>query len=219
MFTLQIVGNAYVPLTVWSDLKQFTSEKAWRRISVGGLVAEWYGGGERKWGSDCCVRLWYCKPCCGTPGYWLCYVNTHWFSCVCHFGRVTIYFPRGWGLFPRAPLHSTPPPPPPGIHTHARTYRGNKQTNKHTSLWTQVQIQIRVLIISELIHTWTLPYAALYPFASLCFSPLLFLVAAYHPSSQLPLSSYRCTAILPHLYLLIHSPSFFPPPDCGLSAL
>lgn len=46
MFTLQIVGNAYVPLTVWSDLKQFTSEKAWRHISVGGLVAEWYGGGR-----------------------------------------------------------------------------------------------------------------------------------------------------------------------------
>lgn len=44
MFTLQIVGNAYVRLTVWSDLKQFTSEKAWRRISVGGLLAEWYGG-------------------------------------------------------------------------------------------------------------------------------------------------------------------------------
>lgn len=128
MFTLQIVGNAYVCLTVWSDLKQFTSEKAWRRISVGGLVAEWYGG-ERKWGSDCCVRLWYCKPCCGTPGYWLSYVNTHWFSCVCHFGRVAIYFPRGWGLFPRAPLHSTPPPPPPGIHTHARIGETNKQTN------------------------------------------------------------------------------------------
>lgn len=130
MFTLQIVGNAYVCLTVWSDLKQFTSEKAWRRISVGGLVAEWYGG-ERKWGSDCCVRLWYCKPCCGTPGYWLSYVNTHWFSCVCHFGRVAIYFPRGWGLFPRAPLHSTPPPPP-SWHPHTRAHVSGKQTNKQT---------------------------------------------------------------------------------------
>lgn len=166
MFTLQIVGNAYVRLTVWSDLKQFTSEKASR--SVDSLLSD--TGGKRKWGSDCCVRLWYCKPCCGTPGYWLSYVNTHWFSCVCHFGRVAIYFPRGWGLFPRAPLHSTPPPPPPGTHTHTHTHARNKQTNKHTSLWTQVQIQIRVLIISELIHTWTLPYTLSFRF-SLFFTP------------------------------------------------
>lgn len=53
MFTLQIVGNAYVRLTVWSDLKQFTSEKASR--SVDSLLSDTGGGRESGEATVVCV--------------------------------------------------------------------------------------------------------------------------------------------------------------------
>lgn len=56
---------------------------------------------------DCCAHLWYFETCYGTPGYWLSYVNTHWFSCICHLEE-TQYISPGAGNCSLMPLHPTP---------------------------------------------------------------------------------------------------------------
>lgn len=59
-----------------------------------------------------CACLWYCKSCYGTPGYWLSYVNTHWFSL-----EEIQYISTGAGNC----CFATPPP-----NTHT-----GETTNKH----------------------------------------------------------------------------------------